>query len=89
MPNTAQLKDAIDSGKTGDKIAFPDPAAAPLGTDDEAAGTPPTPEQVRTALANEYRPRPATASRGAAWAPMVLVLVVAVIGALLLTFLLR
>jgi hypothetical protein len=26
----------IDSGKTGDKVGHPDPAMAPLGTDDEA-----------------------------------------------------
>jgi hypothetical protein len=32
-----QLRGAIDSGKTGDKIAMTDPAAAPLGSDDEAA----------------------------------------------------
>lgn len=36
-----RLKAAIDRGETGDKVAFPDPAAAPLGTDDEAAGTGP------------------------------------------------
>jgi hypothetical protein len=35
-----QLRRDIDSGRTGDKVAFPDPAAAPLGTDEEAAGTP-------------------------------------------------
>lgn len=33
-----QLKDDIDSGRTEDKVAFPDPAAAPLGTDEEAGG---------------------------------------------------
>lgn len=33
-----QLRQDIDSGKTGDKVAYPDPAAAPLGSDDEAAG---------------------------------------------------
>jgi hypothetical protein len=32
-----QLRRAIDSGKTGDKTAMTDPAAAPLGSDDEAA----------------------------------------------------
>jgi hypothetical protein len=42
--NVDQLKADIDSGKAGDKIAWPDPAMAPLGTDDEAAGTPPTPD---------------------------------------------
>jgi hypothetical protein len=36
----AQLRDDIDSGRTGEKVDWPDPAAAPLGTDEEAAGTP-------------------------------------------------
>lgn len=36
-----RLRDRIDSGRTGDKIPAEDPAAAPLGTDDEAAGTRP------------------------------------------------
>lgn len=34
--NTSRLRRDIDSGKTGDKVDFPDPAAAPLGTDAEA-----------------------------------------------------
>jgi len=34
-----RLRDAIDRGLTGDKVPAIDPAAAPLGTDDEAAGT--------------------------------------------------
>ncbi|HYZ60860.1 MAG TPA: hypothetical protein VE650_00265 [Acetobacteraceae bacterium] len=61
MPQTVQhLKADIDTGKTGDKIyeGF-DPALAPLGTDDEAAGTPPTPEEVRLARALERRNAPA------------------------------
>ncbi len=33
-----RLRHDIDSGRTGDKIPAEDPAAAPLGTDDEAAG---------------------------------------------------
>lgn len=33
-----RLKAAINAGQKKDKVAFPDPAAAPLGTDDEAAG---------------------------------------------------
>jgi hypothetical protein len=40
--NLEQLRADIDSGRTGDKVAAPDPAMAPLGTDDEAAGTPPS-----------------------------------------------
>jgi hypothetical protein len=39
--NADQLREQIDRGQTGDKVDFPDPAAAPLGTDDEAAGRPP------------------------------------------------
>ena len=37
---TEQLRDDIDQGRTGEKVNVPDPAAAPLGTDEEAAGTP-------------------------------------------------
>jgi hypothetical protein len=36
--NWAQVRADTDSGKTGDKVDFPDPAAAPLGTDEEAGG---------------------------------------------------
>ena len=55
---TARLRHEIDSGRTGDKIANIDPAAAPLGTDEEAAGTPPSREAVRVAMAHEVkRPR--------------------------------
>jgi hypothetical protein len=35
-----QLKADIDSGLMRDKVNNPDPAAAPLGTDEEAAATP-------------------------------------------------
>ena len=34
----SQLRADIDSGQTGDKVPFPDPAAAPLETDAEAGG---------------------------------------------------
>lgn len=37
--NWPQLRDRIDRGETGDKIAVEDPAAAPLGTDAEAGGS--------------------------------------------------
>ncbi|QTL02126.1 hypothetical protein J5J86_15105 [Aquabacter sp. L1I39] len=41
-PNPApRVRHAVDSGETRDKIRYSDPAAAPLGTDDEAAGLPP------------------------------------------------
>jgi hypothetical protein len=40
-----RLRADIDSGRTGDKVAFPDPSAAPLGTDEEAGGMT-TPEEA-------------------------------------------
>lgn len=52
-----ELRDALDHGRGGDKVNFTDPAAAPLGTDDEAAGTTPTPQQVEWALAAEIGER--------------------------------
>lgn len=48
-----RLRGDIASGRTGDKVPFPDPAAAPLGTDDEAAGTPPDAARVALARAHE------------------------------------
>lgn len=65
-PNPAQLKDDIDSGRTGDKIGGFDPAAAPLGTDEEAAGTPVPAEAVALARAQEGAGRPNDARRNAA-----------------------
>ncbi|MGH1571052.1 succinate dehydrogenase, cytochrome b556 subunit [Methylobacterium sp. P31] len=51
---TAQeLKGTTDSGRTADKVDFADPAAAPLGIDDEAAGTPDTPRRVAAAMRQE------------------------------------
>jgi len=44
-PTADRLRADIDGGSTGEKVRFPDPAAAPLGADDEAAGTPLSPEQ--------------------------------------------
>lgn len=51
--NVAQLKDDIDSGRTGDKVAGFDPSAAPLGTDEEAGGASLTSEDVALARAQE------------------------------------
>jgi hypothetical protein len=48
-PTTAQLRHDIDSGRTGDKVAGFDPAVAPLGTDEEAAGTPPSGDAIALA----------------------------------------
>jgi hypothetical protein len=51
-PTSAMLKGDIDSGRTGDKNEVFDPGLSPLGTDDEAAGTPP--ETYRIRLARHY-----------------------------------
>jgi hypothetical protein len=56
-PNVTHLRSAIDRGKTGDKIPYSDPAAAPLGTDEEAAGTPLSRPAVSTALDTEMSRR--------------------------------
>ena len=51
-PNTAMLKGDVDSGRTGDKNPVFDPGLSPLGTDDEAAGRPPS--TARVALARRF-----------------------------------
>lgn len=38
MADAQKVRHAIDAGRTGEKVEGPDFAAAPLGTDDEAAG---------------------------------------------------
>jgi hypothetical protein len=53
----AMLKADIDSGRTGDKNPVFDPGLSPLGTDDEAGGTPPTPEQIKLARTEETKQR--------------------------------
>ena len=52
-PNVDRLRADIDSGLTGDKIPANDPAAAPLGTDDEAAGASPTLDEIKEARRRE------------------------------------
>ena len=53
IETTEQLRIAIDQGHG--KLDATDPAATPLGTDDEAGGTPNTAAQVRLAAAHEIR----------------------------------
>ncbi len=50
-----RLRADIDDGLAGDKVDFPDPTAAPLGADDEAAGTPVSARRVRLARQDEIR----------------------------------
>ncbi len=51
----AQLRGDIDRGRTADKAAGLDPAAAPMETDAEAGGTPPSADVVEQARALENR----------------------------------
>ena len=75
-----QLRADIDSGRTGDKVSAPDPAMAPLGTDDEAAGTPPSPAAIaltrRLENSRPSQPEPRT-GLGAAWILMAIVIALA------------
>ena len=78
-PTSDAIRMAIDAGKGSDKIAFPDPSAAPLGTDDEAGGHPPTPEQRRMAAASELKRPVAPATTRRVWPYILLVFAMLVI----------
>jgi hypothetical protein len=64
--NAAQLKADIDAGRTGDKVGGFDPGAAPLGTDEEAGGAPPSPGEVALAREAERSPRLSSARMNSA-----------------------
>ena len=51
----AKLRGEIDRGATGDKAPGLDPAAAPMETDAEAGGTPPSSREIEQALQDERR----------------------------------
>lgn len=55
--NPAQVRGDIQHGRTGDKRRGFDPAAAPLETDAEAAGTPPGEDAIRTARVGQAEGR--------------------------------
>jgi hypothetical protein len=52
----AQLREDVDEARTGDKVDAVDPAAAPLGTDDEAAGKKTVSDAVAVARETERKP---------------------------------
>lgn len=57
---TAQHRqDQVDVDKTGNTVRQPDPAASPLGTDEEAAGTPVHPRFIEPTLQSETTRDPA------------------------------
>lgn len=57
LPTVDRLRHDIDRGRTGEKVDFPDPAAAPLGTDAEAAGRPPRRDEVALELSDRSQSR--------------------------------
>lgn len=54
MPTVEQIRHTIDRGGAHDKVRVGDPAAAPLGADEEAAGTPTTADRLKDTCANEF-----------------------------------
>jgi hypothetical protein len=75
--NASQLRHKIDRGETRDKVASADPAAAPLGTDEEAAGTPLSAEAVAMAHREEVEPERKGASNSTWLSGRVIYLIVA------------
>jgi hypothetical protein len=66
--NVDQYRHETDAGRFGDKVAVGDPAAAPLGTDEEAGGNSTPPDVVAATAAHQAsiaRGEPATRAREA------------------------
>jgi hypothetical protein len=62
-PTSAKLKHDIDRGRGGDKVDVIDSAAAPLGTDDEAAGAAPSIDAIAQAHRDEIAETRVTSER--------------------------
>jgi hypothetical protein len=75
-----ELRHEIDSGRAGDKISGSDPAAAPLPTDDEAAGFPPSQRRVAQARSLETARPSHEASNHGLGATWILIAVISVLG---------
>lgn len=80
-PTADRLRHDIIRGKAGDKVDHSDLAAAPLGTDDEAAGKPASPEELRIAAANTHTkpPNDKTAAGAASFYVAILIAIVVVV----------
>src|SRR4051812_9403295 len=85
-PTVAQLRKEIDSGRTGDNVMGSDPAAAPLGTDEEAAGVPLSPEGIQAAYeAESARVIPPPSKRHFAGYPILALIIGAILIILIAT----
>jgi hypothetical protein len=77
-----QLRADIDHGRTGDKVASSDPAAVPLGADEEAAGTPVSSKQAAAARLHETaieHPRKSRSTSGT-WLALIVLVSLAIAG---------
>jgi hypothetical protein len=77
-----KLRSDIDSGRTGDKVPASDPAAAPLGADEEAAGTPVSADAVALARGRERSGPAMPAQRsgpGYAWIVLAIIVIMGVV----------
>jgi hypothetical protein len=84
MPSTTeQLHADIDLGRTGDKVQAGDPAAVPLGADEEAAGTPVAGDAVDAARQSERGRIPHAPQRksglGATWVLVAFIIAFAIV----------
>ena len=89
MSTTDQLRADIDGGRTRDKVAGADPADAPLGTGEEAAGTPIGPAAVATARQQEVRGAARTNEDGGVlfYVTAIAVIAIIIVGGALVVFL--
>lgn len=55
-PTTAQVRKGKHAKRPGEPVVENEPAASPLGTDDEAAGRPAGPDRVKSAVENDPSP---------------------------------
>jgi hypothetical protein len=76
-----QLRNDIDHGRTCDKVDALDPAAAPLGADEEAAGTPPDASAIEAARTLELSRSCTSTSRHGAGAGWLLIAFASALGA--------
>jgi hypothetical protein len=88
-PTVDRIREDIDKGSTFEKVPYPDPAAAPMGTDDEAAGN--TPSRMERTIEAEARHDPVPVERKrqapvALYALLIMVAVVMVIAVALLNY---
>ncbi|RCS25103.1 hypothetical protein DUT91_06665 [Phyllobacterium salinisoli] len=81
-PTVDRMREDIDRGSTREKVPYPDPAAAPMGTDEEAAGNPPG--EKERAIEVEARTDPVGVSRRQPAAVVVYVLITILIGCVIL-----